>query len=160
MASPEIHFLKAEAYAMGYGVAQDMSKSRRRIQDGCQPVRHALLLLRLNRFGENCRRYDAPASEEITDFADAKWNSAAYADKLDAIITQKWLHFGFLTSREAWSDIRRTGYPSGLVFPEVSGTIPNVPNRWRYPSTEVNYNPYYKDVADTDTYTEKLFWAK
>lgn len=40
------------------------------------------------------------------------------------------------------------------------GTIPRVPNRWRYPSTEVNYNPYYKDVADKDTYTEKLFWAK
>ena len=27
MASPEIHFLKAEAYAMGYGVAQDMAKA-------------------------------------------------------------------------------------------------------------------------------------
>ncbi len=27
MASPEIHFLKAEAYAMGYGVTQDMSKA-------------------------------------------------------------------------------------------------------------------------------------
>ena len=98
--------------------------------------------------------------KEIADFANARWNSTAYVDKLDAIITQKWLHFGFLVSREAWSDIRRTGYPSGLVFPEVSGTIPNVPNRWRYPSTEVNYNPYYKDVAGTDTYTEKLFWAK
>ena len=69
--------------------------------------------------GENCRRYDAPTDEEIADFADAKWNDTAYTDKLDAIITQKWLHFGFLVSREAWSDIRRTGYPSGLVFPEV-----------------------------------------
>lgn len=81
-------------------------------------------------------------------------------DKLDAIITQKWLHFGFLVSREAWSDIRRTGYPSGLVFPEVAGTISNVPNRWRYPTTEVNYNPYYKDVMAEDTYYNKLFWAK
>lgn len=27
-----------------------------------------------------------PASEEIADFADAKWNSAAYADKLDVIV--------------------------------------------------------------------------
>mgnify|MGYP000214134331 CR=1 FL=1 len=74
--------------------------------------------------GENCRRYDAPTDKEIADFANARWNSTAYVDKLDAIITQKWLHFGFLVSREAWSDIRRTGYPSGLVFPEVSGTIP------------------------------------
>jgi hypothetical protein len=76
------------------------------------------------------------------------------------IITQKWLHFGFLASREAWSDIRRTGYPSGLAFPEVAGTITNVPNRWRYPNTEVNYNPYYKEVSAEDTYYHKLFWAK
>ena len=64
----------------------------------------------------------------------------------------------FPRQREAWSDIRRTGYPSGLVFPEVSGTIPNVPNRWRYPNTEVNYNPYYKEVSAEDTYYHKLFW--
>ena len=160
MASPEIHFLKAEAYAMGYGVTQDMSKAEEEFKTAVSQSVTLYYYYDSIGSGENCRRYDAPASEEIADFADAKWNSAAYADKLDAIITQKWLHFGFLTSREAWSDIRRTGYPSGLIFPEVSGTIPRVPNRWRYPSTEVNYNPYYKDVADKDTYTEKLFWAK
>ena len=60
--------------------------------------------------------------------------------------------FRFLASREAWSDIRRTGYPSGLAF-EVAGTITNVPNRWRYPNTEVNYNPYYKEVSAEDTTT-------
>ena len=86
--------------------------------------------------------------------------SQVLIDKMDAIITQKWLHFGFLASREAWSDIRRTGYPSGLAFPEVAGTITNVPNRWRYPNTEVNYNPYYKEVSAEDTYYHKLFWAK
>jgi hypothetical protein len=35
-----------------------------------------------------------------------------------------------------------------------------VPNRWRYPNTEVNYNPYYKEVSAEDTYYHKLFWAK
>ena len=103
---------------------------------------------------------DSPTAEETASFAAAKWNSTKYTDKLDAIITQKWLHFGFLASREAWSDIRRTGYPSGLAFPEVAGTITNVPNRWRYPNTEVNYNPYYKEVSAEDTYYHKLFWAK
>lgn len=63
---------------------------------------------------------------------------------MDAIITQKWLHFGFLASREAWSDIRRTGYPSGLAFPEVAGTITNVPNRWRYPNTKSTTIPTIK----------------
>ena len=77
--------------------------------------------------GENARRYNAPTAEETASFAAAKWNSTEYADKLDAIITQKWLHFGFLASREAWSDIRRTGYPSGLAFPECRYHH-NVPN--------------------------------
>ena len=160
MASPEIHFLKAEAYAMGYGVAQDMAKAEEEFKMAVSQSIALYYYYDSIGSGENCRRYDAPTDEEIADFADAKWSDTAYTDKLDAIITQKWLHFGFLVSREAWSDIRRTGYPSGLVFPEVSGTIPNVPNRWRYPSTEVNYNPYYKDIAAKDTYTEKLFWAK
>ena len=115
----------------GYG------EGGRGIQDGCQPIHAPVYYYDSIGSGENCRRYDAPTDKEIADFANARWNSTAYVDKLDAIITQKWLHFGFLVSREAWSDIRRTGYPSGLVFPEVSGTIPNVPNRWRYPSTEV-----------------------
>ena len=70
------------------------------------------------------------------------------------------MHFAITASREAWSDLRRTGYPSGLVFPEVAGTIPNVPDRWKYPTTEMDYNPYYKDVQNEDTYYTKLFWAK
>ena len=40
----------------------------------------------------------------------------------------------------------------------MAGTITNVPNRWRYPNTEVNYNPYYKEVSAEDTYYHKLFW--
>lgn len=49
---------------------------------------------------------------------------------------------------------------AALRLPEVNGTIANVPNRWRYPTTEMNYNPYYKEVQDEDTYYTKLFWAK
>ena len=64
--------------------------------------------------GENARQYEAPTADEVAAFAEARWNSPDYVDKHDAIITQKWLHEGILQSREAWSDIRRTGYPSGL----------------------------------------------
>ena len=160
MASPEIHFIKAEAYAMGYGVAQDMTRAEEEFKTA---VSHSIRLWYYYDSigtGENTRRYEAPTDEAIAAFADARWKSSDYTDKQDAIITQKWVHFAFLVSREAWSDLRRTGYPSGLVFPEVAGTIPNVPNRWRYPTTEVNYNPYYKDVQAEDTYYTKLFWAK
>lgn len=160
MASPEIHFIKAEAYAMGYGVAQDMSRAEEEFKTAVSQSIHLWYYYDSIGTGENTRRYDAPTDEAIAAFADARWNSSDYTDKQDAIITQKWVHFAFLVSREAWSDLRRTGYPSGLVFPEVAGTISNVPNRWRYPTTEVNYNPYYKDVQAEDTYYTKLFWAK
>lgn len=160
MASPEIHFIKAEAYAMGYGVAQDMTRAEEEFKTAVSQSIRLWYYYESIGTGENTRRYEAPTNEAIAAFADARWKSSDYTDRLDAIITQKWVHFAFLVSREAWSDLRRTGYPSGLVFPEVAGTIPNVPNRWRYPTTEVNYNPYYKDVQAEDTYYTKLFWAK
>ena len=160
MASPEIHFIKAEAYAMGYGVAQEMTHAEEEFKTAVSQSICLWYYYDSIGTGENTRRYEAPTDETIAAFADARWKSSDYTDKLDAIITQKWVHFAFLVSREAWSDLRRTGYPSGLVFPEVAGTIPNVPNRWRYPTTEVNYNPYYKDVQAEDTYYTKLFWAK
>ena len=160
MASPEIHFIKAEAYAMGYGVAQDMTRAEEEFKTAVSQSIRLWYYYDSIGTGENTRRYEAPTDEAIAAFADARWKSSDYTDKLDAIITQKWVHFAFLVSREAWSDLRRTGYPSGLVFPEVAGTIPNVPNRWRYPTTEVNYNPYYKDVQAEDTYYTKLFGAK
>lgn len=160
MASPEIHFIKAEAYAMGYGVAQDMTRAEEEFKTAVSQSIRLWYYYDSIGTGENTRRYEAPTDEAIAAFADARWKSSDYTNKLDAIITQKWVHFAFLVSREAWSDLRRTGYPSGLVFPEVAGTIPNVPNRWRYPTTEVNYNPYYKDVQAEDTYYTKLFWAK
>lgn len=160
MASPEIHFIKAEAYAMGYGVAQDMTRAEEEFKTAVSQSIRLWYYYDSIGTGENTRRYEAPTDEAIAAFANARWKSSDYTDRLDAIITQKWVHFAFLVSREAWSDLRRTGYPSGLVFPEVAGTIPNVPNRWRYPTTEVNYNPYYKDVQAEDTYYTKLFWAK
>lgn len=160
MASPEVHFLKAEAYLMGYGVAADEARAKEEFLTAVTQSVNLYYYYDSVSTGENARQYEAPTADEVTAFAEARWNSPDYVDKHDAIITQKWLHEGILQSREAWSDIRRTGYPSGLNFPEVNGTIANVPNRWRYPTTEMNYNPYYKEVQDEDTYYTKLFWAK
>lgn len=160
MTSPEIHFLKAEAYLMGYGVTADENKAK---EEFIKAVSQSISLYYYYdsiSTGENSRQYDAQTEEEINSFAESRWSYTKYENKQDAIITQKWLHFAITASREAWSDLRRTGYPSGLVFPEVAGTIPNVPYRWKYPTTEMDYNPYYKDVQNEDTYYTKLFWAK
>lgn len=108
MASARDTFPESGSLCLGYGVAQDMAKAEEEFKTAVSQSIALYYYYDSIGSGENCRRYDAPTDEEIADFANAKWNSTAYVDKLDAIITQKWLHFGFLVSREAWSDIRRT----------------------------------------------------
>lgn len=160
IASPEIHFIKAEAYLMGYGVAQDEARARQELEEAIRQSVRLYYHYDEVSTGENARRYPAPDEEELAAFAAAQWDSDRYVDKQDAIITQKWLHFGILLSREAWNELRRTGYPSGLVFPRAAGVVTDVPTRWRYPQTEASYNPYYKGVSAEDTYYTKMFWAK
>ena len=65
MASPEIHFLKAEAHAMGYGGRRYGKVGG--IQDGCQPIHRPVLLLRFDRFGRAAAA-DVPTMPEIADF--------------------------------------------------------------------------------------------
>ena len=59
MASPEIHFLKAEAYAMGYGVTQDMSKAEEEFKTAVSQSVTLYYYYDSIGSGENCRRYDA-----------------------------------------------------------------------------------------------------
>ncbi|MDR0560017.1 MAG: SusD/RagB family nutrient-binding outer membrane lipoprotein [Prevotellaceae bacterium] len=107
-----------------------------------------------------------PTDAWIDSFAEARWNEPIntvhqYRDRLDAIITQKYVNFNIMYVREAWNDLRRTGYPSGLQFPHVNDPIvPDVPVRLRYPTAERDFNKNFADVAAQDNYTTKMFWAK
>ncbi|HHU95754.1 MAG: SusD/RagB family nutrient-binding outer membrane lipoprotein [Bacteroidota bacterium] len=101
-----------------------------------------------------------PAAEDVIAFAENKWETAS--NKEEVIATQTWLNFGFLQTTQAWSEIRRSGYPE-LYFPtdHSSSTNPNVPNRLRYPPSERNSNPEnYNLFKDKDNFTDKMFWAK
>jgi hypothetical protein len=109
---------------------------------------------------------DEPTAEWLDAFAEARWDApinnqyGAYENKLEAIITQKYVNFNIMFAREAWNDIRRTGYPK-INFPTFSdATVPNVPVRLRYPVGERDYNKNFSEVADQDNYTTKMFWAK
>ncbi len=104
---------------------------------------------------------EQPDAAKMEQFAADKWVSPDYISKLDAIITQKWLNFGYVFIKEAWNEVRRTGLPSALVYPTApaGGNIQEPPNRWRYPQSEMNYNKKYDEVRAYDTYTSKLCWA-
>lgn len=63
---------------------------------------------------------------------------------LEQIATQRWVHL-FMFGYEAWSEWRRTGYPSNLVQP--NGVA--VPTRLAYPDNEVfNNEENYKQAVD------------
>ncbi|WP_438425668.1 SusD/RagB family nutrient-binding outer membrane lipoprotein [Aquimarina macrocephali] len=63
----------------------------------------------------------------------------AYDDKLETIITQKWLA-SFLVGLEAWYDFRRTGLPSVVVPGPDNVNGDRVPVRFLYPDSEQTLN--------------------
>jgi hypothetical protein len=88
--------------------------------------------------------------------------------KLEAIITQKYIALNFLFGHEAWNEFRRTGYPS------ITGTTPTttfasvgsastaankLPTRILYPGSEYTYNSN-NVPKDINPYSSKIFWAK
>lgn len=114
----------------------------------------------LNGLGNYRTPLTAPTAEEMKTFAAAKWNAGS--NKSETIAVQKWLHFGNIQMVQAWSEVRKTGYPT-LSFTKDEGNLvcPEPPTRLIYPVNERNYNlNNYIKVKDKDTYQTKLFWAK
>jgi len=90
------------------------------------------------------------------------------AERLEAIITQKYIALNMVNSQEGWNEYRRTGYPT------VSGSSPTstfassasqstrpdrLPSRILYPTSEIQYNPTNVPQG-TSPFTSLIFWAK
>ncbi|MBE8713120.1 SusD/RagB family nutrient-binding outer membrane lipoprotein [Sphingobacterium hungaricum] len=93
------------------------------------------------------------------------------AQKLEAIITQKYIAFNMLFGHESWNEYRRTGYPissaavteanRNLTFVSLvseSTATDRLPTRILYPASEFAYNPL--NVPSVDKYSSKIFWAR
>jgi len=97
----------------------------------------------------------------VEDFAtntDAAYTGTS-TEKLEKIYTQKWLHFGFLQSIQAWSEYRRTGYPALNFANATQVGYETPPTRLLYPSDESSYNSNnYEAVRAKDTRSTKVFW--
>lgn len=87
-------------------------------------------------------------------------NFSLSTNKIQTIITQKWVALNGTNSQELWIEYNRTGYPSGLPLPE-STTRTSRPVRLLYPSSELsrNANNVPKQTAD-DAFNSKLFYQK
>jgi hypothetical protein len=175
----ELWFIKAEAYLNGWANGDAKAAFKEGVK---QSIKFYFLYHNIKTNADDAKGEDGksrrgwvlnpdePDDDWIDAFAEARWATPInsfhpYTDQLDAIITQKYIHYSIFFVQEAWNDIRRTGYPSGLYFPTVSdANRPNVPVRLRYPTGERDFNKNFSEVNrpgfNADDFYTKLFWAK
>jgi hypothetical protein len=102
-------------------------------------------------------------------FITIKWNNAATEEqKLERIITQKWIAM-FPLGAEAWAEFRRTGYPklAPVVTNNSGGQVPvgSFIKRLVFPDTEYQRNADNVKAAigllgGPDSQGTKLWWDK
>ena len=118
----EVHFLLAEASVKGYIAGANAEALYKK---GVE--------LAMNRWGVSL-----PSG--YFDSAVAKYPSSGSNDqKLAMIGLQKWLGL-FMMGTEAYTDLRRTGYPAILKNGQLSTGLYQFPLRLRYPETEMANN--------------------
>ncbi|QCX40083.1 SusD/RagB family nutrient-binding outer membrane lipoprotein [Aureibaculum algae] len=110
------------------------------------------------------------ASYEFLEVPDASTAAAAYyaqpianvswassPNKIEAIMTQKWIALNGTSSIESWIDLTRTGFPAGLPIPAESDGVR--PVRLLYPASEVSRNSdNVPSQTANDIFTQNPFW--
>ncbi|MFZ5429979.1 MAG: SusD/RagB family nutrient-binding outer membrane lipoprotein [Bacteroidota bacterium] len=86
----------------------------------------------------------------------AGWDASS--NKIQAIITQKWIAVNGMSAEQSWFDYSRTGYPAGLPI-SLQATTSNRPVRLFYPAGEYSSNGA-NVPAQPNAFTEKIFWGK
>ncbi len=81
---------------------------------------------------------------------------ATLAGQIEAIITQKWFAMNGWQTYEAWTEFRRTGFPSFLVLSANEDLDGRFPARLPYPETEANTNAKFPGHAADNAV--KLWW--
>lgn len=83
------------------------------------------------------------------------WDSST--NKVEAIITQKWIALNGTSSIEVWIEKTRTGFPAGLPVPAESDGVR--PVRLLYPASEVARNSDNVPAQTAqDAFTKNPFW--
>ncbi len=81
--------------------------------------------------------------------------TGAIAQKIQFIITQKWLAMCGNQGFEAWTEWRRTGYPNWLTYSVSSIVGNNFPKRLLYPTSESTVNSSFPGLKPM---TQKVWW--
>jgi hypothetical protein len=100
----------------------------------------------------------APGANDYTSSNKNLADYAASTDKLEAIITQKWIALNGIDAIQSWFDYNRTGYPSNLPV-SLSSPTADRPVRLMYPASEISGNSL-NVPAQPNVFTDKIFWAQ
>lgn len=114
---------------------------------------------------ESFKNVGRTAAEATAYYSQAGVNNVnfdASANKIEAIITQKWASENSLAPFEAWADYRRLGLPRDIpISLEPSVTTRQIPVRLFYPQTEYSFNATNVAAQGTvNQFTTKIFWIK
>ena len=101
----------------------------------------------------------ATAAAEYTATPLSTIDFATSTNKIEAIITQKWIALAAFGGFEAWNEFRRTDYPAVPLSTRAVGT--KQPSRFLYPNQELGTNEANVKAQGTiSQFDTKLFWAK
>lgn len=162
----ESYFLRAEAYTKGFlsgdaalafndGIAASFRYLYKNASDVVDPSKNV---------AADVATYKAAnVGKFLVDFSLA----ATTDQKVEAIITQKYIALNMIHSDEAYNEFRRTGYPTivnGSLTPtatfasrQSSSTRPDkLPSRILYPQTEFNLNPNVP--TGINQFSSRIFW--
>ncbi len=79
-------------------------------------------------------------------------------NKIEAIITQKWIALNGTSSIESWMEFNRTGFPKDVPLPENT-TRSHRPYRLLYPNSERARNAdHVPGQTGDDAFNQKIFW--
>ena len=145
MSMPEILLLQAEAIQRGYIAGGDAAAKAKY---------EAAVTASFTRLGVPTAA-TAATTYLAQPVANISWASSP--NKIEAIITQKWIALNGTSSIELWIEKTRTGYPTTMPIPAESGGVR--PVRLLYPSSENarNANNVPKQTATTP-FTANPFW--
>ena len=145
MSLEEALFIQAEAAVRGYIPGGDAA---------AKDLYESAIEANMERLGVEDAG-DAAEDYYTQPVANIAWGSSP--NKIEAIITQKWIALNGTSSIESWIDLTRTGYPSGLPIPAESKGVR--PVRLLYPASEVSRNSANVPQQGADAvFNNQPFW--
>jgi hypothetical protein len=167
MLAAESYFLQAEAYERGYL----SGNAKAAFESGI-----AASFTYLYKDVSNIVAADKDVAADVASYKTANGLSflvnydlaASSTQKIEAIITQKYIAFNMISNDEAFNEFRRTGFPvivAGSLVPtetfasrqSTSTRADKLPSRLLYPQTEFNLNPTNVPTGISQ-FTSRIFW--